>query len=116
MVSISKNEFSILQTVVDVLGFVIITLGLIVKSLVMAVLPRSYVRWKSVNNERVVITGGGSGLGRLLALKLAKLGATVVVWDINRQGETFFEHILQKVISEKSVRFNINLKNLLVGV
>lgn len=100
MVSISKNEFSALQTVVDVVLFVVVTLGLIVKSLVMAVLPRSYVRWKSVNKEKVVITGGGSGLGRLLALKLSKLGATVVVWDINRQGEIFFENTLQKVISK----------------
>jgi all-trans-retinol dehydrogenase (NAD+) len=32
------------------------------------------------------LTGGGSGIGRLMALKLAELGATVVSWDINEKG------------------------------
>jgi all-trans-retinol dehydrogenase (NAD+) len=32
------------------------------------------------------ITGGGSGIGRLMALRLAELGATVVSWDINERG------------------------------
>ena len=32
------------------------------------------------------LTGGGSGIGRLIALKLADLGAVVVTWDINERG------------------------------
>jgi NAD(P)-dependent dehydrogenase (short-subunit alcohol dehydrogenase family) len=39
---------------------------------------------KSVAGEVVLITGGGSGIGRLMALKLAALGARVVLWDINK--------------------------------
>ena len=31
----------------------------------------------------ILITGGASGLGRLLALKTAKLGARVAIWDID---------------------------------
>jgi all-trans-retinol dehydrogenase (NAD+) len=38
---------------------------------------------KSVKGEIVLITGGGRGLGQRLALEFARLGATVVVWDIN---------------------------------
>eukprot|EP00795_Rhopilema_esculentum_P008576 gene8576-14584_t len=38
---------------------------------------------KDVSNEVVLITGAGSGIGRLMAFRFAKLGATVVCSDIN---------------------------------
>jgi len=41
---------------------------------------------KEVRGDVVLITGGGSGLGRRLAISLAKLGAKVVLWDINAEG------------------------------
>lgn len=44
------------------------------------------VRRKNVSGEIVLITGAGSGIGRLLAVKFASLGATVVLWDINQEG------------------------------
>lgn len=44
------------------------------------------VRKKNVSGEIVLITGAGSGIGRLLAVKFASLGATVVLWDINQEG------------------------------
>lgn len=40
---------------------------------------------KSVNGEIILITGGGHGLGRELAILFAKHGAQVVVWDINEE-------------------------------
>ncbi|XP_072460729.1 short-chain dehydrogenase/reductase family 16C member 6-like [Notamacropus eugenii] len=40
---------------------------------------------KKVAGEIVLITGAGSGLGRLLALKFVRLGATIVLWDINQE-------------------------------
>lgn len=43
-------------------------------------------RKKNVSGEIVLITGAGSGIGRLLAVKFANLGATVVLWDINQEG------------------------------
>lgn len=43
------------------------------------------VRKKNVSGEIVLITGAGSGIGRLLAIKFASLGATVVLWDINQE-------------------------------
>ncbi|NXQ90410.1 RDHE2 dehydrogenase, partial [Nyctibius grandis] len=53
------------------------------ESLVFLVVPR---RKKNVSGEIVLITGAGSGIGRLLALKFASLGATLVLWDINEEG------------------------------
>ncbi|XP_066268779.1 epidermal retinol dehydrogenase 2-like isoform X3 [Branchiostoma lanceolatum] len=40
---------------------------------------------KSVSGEIVLITGAGSGLGRGMALSFARLGATIVAWDINKE-------------------------------
>ncbi|MHC1742356.1 MAG: SDR family oxidoreductase [Syntrophobacteraceae bacterium] len=36
-----------------------------------------------IENRNVLITGGASGLGRLLAIKAAALGGRVVLWDVN---------------------------------
>lgn len=41
---------------------------------------------KNVAGEIVLITGAASGLGRLLALKFARLGSVLVLWDINTEG------------------------------
>ncbi|KAM9198164.1 LOW QUALITY PROTEIN: short-chain dehydrogenase/reductase family 16C member 6-like [Dugong dugon] len=41
---------------------------------------------KSVAGEIVLVTGAGSGLGRQLAIKFARLGAILVLWDINKEG------------------------------
>ena len=38
---------------------------------------------KSLNNEVVVITGAGKGLGKALAREMSQLGAIVVLWDID---------------------------------
>lgn len=40
---------------------------------------------KNVAGEIVLITGAGSGLGRLLALQFARLGAVLVLWDVNEE-------------------------------
>ncbi|XP_035659075.1 epidermal retinol dehydrogenase 2-like [Branchiostoma floridae] len=40
---------------------------------------------KSVSGEIALITGAGSGLGRGMALSFARLGATIVAWDINEE-------------------------------
>ncbi|KFR13210.1 Epidermal retinol dehydrogenase 2, partial [Opisthocomus hoazin] len=60
-----------------------LTLYYWLESLVFSIVPR---RKKNVSSEIVLITGAGSGIGRLLSLKFASLGATVVLWDINEEG------------------------------
>ncbi|XP_005396145.2 PREDICTED: epidermal retinol dehydrogenase 2 [Chinchilla lanigera] len=40
---------------------------------------------KSVAGEIVLITGSGSGLGRLLALQFVRLGSVLVLWDVNTE-------------------------------
>ncbi|KAL3248250.1 hypothetical protein MRX96_056657 [Rhipicephalus microplus] len=41
---------------------------------------------KSVSGETVLVTGAGSGIGRLLSLRFAQRGARLVLWDIDRAG------------------------------
>lgn len=41
---------------------------------------------KSVSGDIVLITGSGSGIGRLTALEFAKLQSILVLWDINKDG------------------------------
>ena len=46
-----------------------------------------------IKGSHVLITGGASGIGRLMARKLAALGARVSIWDIDREK-------LDKIVAE----------------
>ncbi|PIO61975.1 oxidoreductase, short chain dehydrogenase/reductase family protein, partial [Teladorsagia circumcincta] len=50
--------------------------------------------------EVVLITGSGSGLGRGMAVEFAKLGAKVVLWDINEKGNLETKHMLDDIKAE----------------
>ncbi len=38
---------------------------------------------KNISNKLVLITGGASGIGKLMAVNFAKEGSRIVLWDIN---------------------------------
>ena len=54
----------------------------LVETVVFTIIPKPR---KNVAGEIVLISGAGSGLGRLLALKFAQLGSVLVLWDINQE-------------------------------
>ena len=70
-------------------------LWIVLVTLVKSVIP-FWRKEKDVSKETVLITGSGSGIGRLMALRFAKLGAKVVLWDINREGN---EAVLEEIKS-----------------
>jgi all-trans-retinol dehydrogenase (NAD+) len=46
-----------------------------------------------IEGENILITGGASGIGRLVALEMARLGGNILIWDIHRRN-------LNKVLEE----------------
>ena len=38
-----------------------------------------------ITGKQVLLTGGGSGIGRAISIRLAELGANVAVTDLNAQ-------------------------------
>uniref|UniRef100_A0A182LWT5 Uncharacterized protein n=1 Tax=Anopheles culicifacies TaxID=139723 RepID=A0A182LWT5_9DIPT len=79
----SRNKPSIRRTIMDVIVFLLTSLGYILQAFYYQIFG---VPKKDLNGEIALVTGGGGGLGRLLALRLIKLGAKVVLWDINQEG------------------------------
>lgn len=71
---------------VDCLLYVIKLLYYIIEGIVIACLPAFLCKQKDVAGDTVLITGAGSGLGRLLSLRFAELKCTVVLWDVNAEG------------------------------
>ncbi|XP_074941161.1 epidermal retinol dehydrogenase 2-like isoform X2 [Phalacrocorax aristotelis] len=69
--------------ILNTFRFIGLTVYYVLESLVFYIVPK---RKKNVSGEIVLITGAGSGIGRLLSLKFARLGATLVLWDINEEG------------------------------
>lgn len=53
------------------------------EALFIMALPYKLRKKKSVGGDIAVITGGGSGIGRQLSIKLANLGVKTVIWDCN---------------------------------
>ncbi|TKR62463.1 hypothetical protein L596_026419 [Steinernema carpocapsae] len=63
---------------------------------VRALLPGGVLPRKSVLDDVVLITGSGSGLGRMMAIKFAQLGAKIVLWDVNEKGNLETKKMVSK--------------------
>lgn len=87
---------------VHIIYDVLLIIGMAVVYLMEALIPRRY-RAKSIAGEIALVTGGANGIGRLIAIKLAKLGAQVIIWDIDKYGEDF-SSFLFVVASESNGR------------
>ncbi|KAF8365896.1 hypothetical protein PRIPAC_83725, partial [Pristionchus pacificus] len=48
--------------------------------------PIGYCKYKDITGQIVLITGAANGLGRLVAIRLATKGATLVLWDRDEKG------------------------------
>ncbi|XP_076243951.1 short-chain dehydrogenase/reductase family 16C member 6 [Calliopsis andreniformis] len=79
----------------DFLLFVGMAVIYISEAIVLTLIPRRY-RAKSIKGEVALITGGAGGIGSLIAIKLAKLGAQVVIWDINKLGMEETVRVIRK--------------------
>lgn len=85
MATFKENLIAFFKFVAEFIRGTLLSLWYILVAVILFFIPKC-LRAKDVSNETVLITGGASGLGRLMALKFAKLGAKVIVWDLNVAG------------------------------
>ncbi|XP_034834808.1 epidermal retinol dehydrogenase 2 [Maniola hyperantus] len=76
---------SIFDIAKDTVLFLVLSCYYILESLFWTLVPNALRPMKSLNGDIILITGGGGGVGRQLAIKLARLGAKVVLWDVNKE-------------------------------
>ncbi|MFH4975714.1 hypothetical protein AB6A40_002423 [Gnathostoma spinigerum] len=96
MATVSEGNSQLLGSVsaaLTVLGKLVLACFI---GFVKAVLPRGVLPRKNVQGETVLITGSGSGLGRLMAIEFAKLGANLVLWDINEPANEETKKMVEK--------------------
>ncbi|XP_037537911.1 epidermal retinol dehydrogenase 2 [Nematolebias whitei] len=67
----------------ETLQVIILSFWYNLESLFFFLVPR---KKKNISGEVVLITGAGSGIGRLMAREFAALGTVLVLWDINEEG------------------------------
>ncbi|XP_072944947.1 short-chain dehydrogenase/reductase family 16C member 6 [Epargyreus clarus] len=76
---------SIFDIAKDTVLFLLLSCYYILESLFWTLVPNIIRPMKSLKGDVVLVTGGGGGVGRHLAIKLARLGAKVVIWDVNKE-------------------------------
>ncbi|XP_045451391.1 estradiol 17-beta-dehydrogenase 11-like [Melitaea cinxia] len=78
-----RDKYTIIQTVFDVLAFLIVGIGHVILAIYRSIVG---IPKKDLKGCIALVTGGGGGLGSLIALRLARLGCVIVLWDINKRG------------------------------
>ena len=74
-----------------------------IQALYKLAVPYKY-RAKCVKGELVLITGAGSGIGRLMAKRFAKLGSRLVLVDIDQKGN---EQTAKEILAENNADVKI---------
>jgi len=66
---------------------------------------------KSVRGDVALVTGGASGLGRLLSIELAKQGCEIVLWDINENGLHSVSNEIESLGAQRPHIYVVDLSN-----
>lgn len=93
LVNAGQRLKGIMSFILDIFYLLGICLKVILEDIVSWILP---TRYKSVENEITLITGAGSGLGRLMAIEFAKRKAKLILWDINTEANKETERLVRE--------------------
>lgn len=99
----------IFQDIVNVLLAVFYIIGDSLVNFVKKFVPDKYL-FKEIKDDIVLITGGGSGIGRLMACKMAKHGATIITWDVNTKGNKETVDMIERN-GGKAFAFTVDITN-----
>lgn len=94
--------------VADVLLLILKVLYYIGEAIYRIIVP---IEEKSVAGEIVLVTGAGSGIGKEIALKYASLGATVVCWDLNEDGNNATVREIKQLGKTKAFGYKCDVSN-----
>ncbi|KAF7637351.1 hypothetical protein Mgra_00003094 [Meloidogyne graminicola] len=83
-------------------------LVLSILAMIKSILPTRFLPKKSIKGKTVLITGSGSGMGRLMSIEFGKLGAFIVLWDIDEKMNLQTKQILND-LGIKSSAYQIDL-------
>jgi all-trans-retinol dehydrogenase (NAD+) len=85
-----------MHPVLELLYTILVMVYYTLESLVLFCVPKSFRKGKDITGETALVTGAGSGIGRLIAIRLARLGAKVVLWDVNKAGLDGTKSVIEK--------------------
>lgn len=90
-----RDKYTIVQAILDIIGFWIMIYTYIFQAIYRSIVGH---KKKDLKGGVALVTGGGGGLGSLIALRLARLGCTIVLWDINKQGQSIFISVATDIV------------------
>merc|ERR1712180_510799 len=96
---------TMMSVVLELLQGVVWCFYYIIEATVKLVIPEKLF-FKDVSGQIVLITGGGSGIGRLMCQRFARLGATIVTWDINKTGNEETVEMTKKEVGPVTILIN----------
>ena len=98
-----------IANIVEVIVGLVMAVYYALVKLVKLFLPQAMFE-KDISGQVVLVTGGGSGIGRLMCLRFARLGATVVSWDINKAGNEETIAMIKKE-GNKAFSYTVDMTN-----
>jgi len=98
-----------LMTILELGGAIIWTVYHVIEAGVKLLIPDK-VFHKDISGQVVLVTGGGSGIGRLMCQRFARLGAIVVTWDINTAGNNETVDLIKKE-GHRAFAFTVDMSN-----
>ncbi|GFW01993.1 hypothetical protein TNCV_1148731 [Trichonephila clavipes] len=91
MNSLFPKEFSVVLVVLQLVPLVLYET---LKAIVLSFVPRRFKPKKDITGQNILITGAGSGIGRLLAIEFSKHAVCVVMLDLNKSSLIETEKLL----------------------